>query len=172
MNVTLHIDGEAVTLEQVTRKAQALSFTLGKTTYNFRSRRQPDGSMLLEQEMAPGVWQRSVGAVWHAGKDARRVQVGGMEARIAEQVAEAAQAGAAGALSPTAPMPGLVRQLLVKKGEKVKQGQALVVMEAMKLQMTLTAGGDGTVDAVLVNEGEMVPEGTELVRIVAAGKKA
>ena len=47
-------------------------------------------------------------------------------------------------------MPGVIRQILVKPGDKVKRDQPLVVMEAMKLQTTLTAGGDAKVEAVLV----------------------
>ena len=65
-------------------------------------------------------------------------------------------------------MPGLVRQVLVKKGDRVKAGQPLIVMEAMKLQTTLVAGGDGVVEAVLVKESEQVAEGAELVRIKGA----
>lgn len=166
MNVTLHIDGAAVTLENVSRNAQELTFTIGATTYHFRAHRLPDGSVLLEQETAPGIWQRSVGVAWQSGKT-RRVQIGMLEADIAELAADLAHADAAAPLSPPAPMPGLVRQLLVKKGEKVRKGQPLAVMEAMKLQMTLSAGGDATVEAVLVKEGDMIPEGAELMRLKA-----
>jgi biotin carboxyl carrier protein len=45
------------------------------------------------------------------------------------------------------------------------------VLEAMKLQLTLSAGGDGTVNEILVREGEMVAEGAELVRITAKEAK-
>jgi 3-methylcrotonyl-CoA carboxylase alpha subunit len=64
-------------------------------------------------------------------------------------------------------MPGLVRQIFVKAGDRVTQGQALAVMEAMKLQITLSAGADATVDTIFVREGEMIAEGTELVRLIA-----
>lgn len=167
MNVTLHIDGKPIVLENVVRKGQEVSFTIGKTTYQFRNARLPDGSMLIEQETAPGVWQRFTGSVWQGAK-ARRVQLGAFEASITELAADAAHSGGPAPLSPTAPMPGLVRQLLVKKGEKVKKGQPLAVMEAMKLQMTLSAGADATVESILVKEGDIITEGTELVKLKAA----
>jgi 3-methylcrotonyl-CoA carboxylase alpha subunit len=170
MNNTLHIDGKTVTLENMVRKAQEISFTLSGKAYTFRSHRLPDGSFLLERETAPGVWQRMSGATWQSGKE-RRVQLSNLEAKVSEPASESAHAPIQSALSPNAPMPGLIRQILVKAGEQVKQGQPLVVMEAMKLQITLPAGADAKVDAILVREGEMVSEGAELVRLVADTKK-
>lgn len=168
MNVTLHIDGHPITLEAVVHKTQSIAFTLNGAEYHFRCQRLPDGSTLLEQEIAPGVWQRRVGAVWQGAKNTRRVQLGALEASVAELAADAAQSAGPAPLSPPAPMPGLVRQVLVKKGERVAPGQPLVVMEAMKLQMTLSAGAAATVEAVLVKEGDMVSEGAELVRLKAS----
>lgn len=171
MNTTLYIAGQPVALADVARKTNELSFTLSGKTYRFRSQRLPDGSFLLERETAPGVWERLNGLAWQAGKE-RRVQVGNLEAKVSELAAGADQASGQGELSPPAPMPGLIRQILVKRGEQVKQGQPLAVMEAMKLQITLSAGGDAKVEEVLVKEGDMVTEGTMLVRLVAEKDKA
>lgn len=165
MNVTLHLDGMPVTLAEVSRTGQALRFTHAGVAYHFRSHRLPDGSMVLEQEIAPGVWRRQVGASWQAGKDRTRVQVGGQEAYITEMPAHTIGGAENAPLSPTAPMPGLVRQLLVAVGDRVTKGQPLAVMEAMKLQLTLAAGDDATVEAWLVKEGDMIAEGAELVRL-------
>lgn len=167
MSKTLHINGQAIEIDALARKGGEISFAIGKKRYRFRSARRPDGTLLLEQEIGEDVWQRIPVSAWPSGKDAVRVQLGAIEATVGEKRATSAQHGGAGALSPTAPMPGLVRQILVKKGDTVKAGQALAVMEAMKLQLTLSAGGDGTVDAVLAKEGEMVAEGVELVRLKA-----
>lgn len=167
MSKTLHINGAAVEIDALARKGGEISFAIGKKTYRFRAGRRPDGTLLLEQESAEGVWQRTPVTAWQSGKDGVKVQLSALEAHVAEKVAAAGGQGSAGALSPSSPMPGLVRQILVKKGDKVKAGQALAVMEAMKLQLTLSAGGDGVVEAVLAKEGEMVPEGVELVRLKA-----
>ena len=169
MNVTLHIDGNTVTLENLARKAQEVAFTLNGKTYQFRSQRLPGGGYLLERETAPGVWQRVSSSV-SQGKDFKRVSLGTLEAKVAEQTKSGGQGHGESALSPRAPMPGLIRQILVKPGEVVSKGHPLLVMEAMKLQTTLSAGGDGTVDAVLVKEGELVTDGAELVKITPAAK--
>ncbi len=168
MNVTLHIDGKPVTLEKVSRKTQEVSFALNGAIYVFRSARLPDGSFLLEREVKPGVWQRISGQTWQ-GKDFKRVQLGALEAKISELKAGTTSSGES-ALSPTAPMPGVIRQVLVNKGDKVAKGQPLIVMEAMKLQTTLSAGGEGTVEAVMVKAGDLVTEGAELVKLTPAGK--
>ena len=65
----------------------------------------------------------------------------------------------------TASMPGKIIQVLVSEGESVTKGQALVVMEAMKMEQTMTAPSDGTVTAVRVREGDQVDAGAALVVI-------
>jgi 3-methylcrotonyl-CoA carboxylase alpha subunit len=68
----------------------------------------------------------------------------------------------------TAPMPGKVVSLLVKVGDTVQRGQALAVMEAMKMEHTLTAPHDGVVQALLYAAGDQVAEGGELLKLAKA----
>jgi 3-methylcrotonyl-CoA carboxylase alpha subunit len=68
----------------------------------------------------------------------------------------------------TAPMPGKVIALLVDKGAVVKQGQALLVMEAMKMEHTLTAPRDGTVASFAYGVGDQVAEGALLLEFQAS----
>jgi propionyl-CoA carboxylase alpha chain len=68
---------------------------------------------------------------------------------------------AAGSL--TAPMPGTVLRMTVAVGDEVKAGDALVVLEAMKMEHGVKAIADGTVSEVLVTEGSQVDAGAVLV---------
>ena len=68
----------------------------------------------------------------------------------------------------TAPMPGKVVAFLAAPGDVVKLGQALAVMEAMKMEHTITAPRDGTVQALLYAVGDQVLEGEELLRLESA----
>jgi acetyl-CoA carboxylase biotin carboxylase subunit len=77
---------------------------------------------------------------------------------------EAAESSGAASDRVTAPMPGKVIQLLARAGEKVKKGQPLAVLEAMKMEHTLAAPADATVDAVDVSQGDQVNEGAIIVR--------
>jgi 3-methylcrotonyl-CoA carboxylase alpha subunit len=72
----------------------------------------------------------------------------------------------AGRLS--APMPGRVVQLLVAAGDAVRQGQPLIVIEAMKMEHTIAAPRDGTVEAVRYAVGDLVDEGAELIALAEA----
>jgi propionyl-CoA carboxylase alpha chain len=58
--------------------------------------------------------------------------------------------------SLVAPMPGTVVKVLAAPGDRVAKGDAVVVIEAMKMEHTIGAGGDGTVAEILVEVGRTV----------------
>ncbi len=64
-----------------------------------------------------------------------------------------------------APLPGQVLKITVKEGDTVKAGDTVMLMEAMKMQNTVTATKPGTVDKIMVNEGDSVLEGQDLIKI-------
>ncbi len=61
------------------------------------------------------------------------------------------------------PLPGTIVDIVVKPGDEVKEGDSLVVLEAMKMDNNLTAEKDGKVKEILVQVGEAVKENTPLV---------
>lgn len=63
----------------------------------------------------------------------------------------------------TATMPGVITKILTAEGKKVKKGDALIVMEAMKMEQTFTAGKSGIVEKVFFKEGEQVALGAKLL---------
>ena len=81
-----------------------------------------------------------------------------------------AQAGAAevegGRL--TAPMPGKIVALLVGKGDSVKKGAPLLIMEAMKMEHTISAPANGDVEELLYAVGDQVTEGAQLLAFKAS----
>ncbi|HMN77256.1 MAG TPA: biotin carboxylase N-terminal domain-containing protein [Burkholderiaceae bacterium] len=81
-------------------------------------------------------------------------------------IAHAGEGGAEGGRL-TAPMPGKVIAFLAKVGDAVKLGQPLAVMEAMKMEHTITAPRDGTIEALLYAPGDQVDEGGELLSLAA-----
>ena len=60
-------------------------------------------------------------------------------------------------------MPGNILDVKVKVGDTVKQGDALVVLEAMKMENEILAPHDGTVAQVVVSKGSVVETGSPLV---------
>jgi 3-methylcrotonyl-CoA carboxylase alpha subunit len=65
----------------------------------------------------------------------------------------------------TAPMPGRVTQLMVAPGAKVRRGEPLMIIEAMKMEHTVAAPADGVVEAVRFAVGDLVEEGAELIAL-------
>jgi 3-methylcrotonyl-CoA carboxylase alpha subunit len=63
----------------------------------------------------------------------------------------------------TAPMPGKIVSIAVQAGARVQKGQALLVMEAMKMEHTISAPVQGQVQEIFYQVGDQVPEGVELV---------
>lgn len=67
--------------------------------------------------------------------------------------------------SLTAPMPATVVQIHVEPGDRVKKGDPLVVLEAMKMELPIRAVADGTITAVSCRVGELVQPGVPLVEM-------
>jgi 3-methylcrotonyl-CoA carboxylase alpha subunit len=67
----------------------------------------------------------------------------------------------------TAPMPGKLVAFLAKAGDSVAKGQPLAVMEAMKMEHTISAPRDGTVAELLFAVGDQVSDGAELLKLEA-----
>ena len=64
-----------------------------------------------------------------------------------------------------APMPGIILEVNVAEGDKVKKGDSLCVLEAMKMENTLTASRDGIVKTVNIAKGDTVDKGKLLIEL-------
>ena len=62
-----------------------------------------------------------------------------------------------------APMPGKVVDLKVKKGSKIKSGETLVILEAMKMEHSIKASEDGVISDIFIKENDQVENGAVLM---------
>ena len=146
--------------------------------------RHHDGSLELQcADQRQPLQARALGDGWHdlqLGERRLRLQVFVQGERVAvfapegsavlrqiDAIAHAGEAADSGGRL-TAPMPGKVIALLASVGQAVSRGQALAVMEAMKMEHTLHAPRDGVVAELLYAVGDQVAEGGELLRLAAA----
>ena len=67
----------------------------------------------------------------------------------------------------TTPLPGVVVSVAVTVGSRVRAGEVLMVIEAMKMEHTISAPHDGTVRAIHFARGDRVPEGSELLELAS-----
>ena len=80
---------------------------------------------------------------------------------------KAAPAGAQGGVKVEAPMPGTVVDVKRKVGDKVKNGDDIVIVEAMKMENAIPAPCDGTIASINVSKGDSVNTGTVIATINA-----
>lgn len=85
--------------------------------------------------------------------------------RVEEAGGRARGPGAPTSGEVLAPMPGTILQIRVQPGDAVEVGTPLVIMESMKMEMTLASTVTGRVEAVGCKVGELVDMGTVLVRV-------
>jgi biotin carboxyl carrier protein len=124
----------------------------------------PNGSISLL------LGQRSVLAQFDERHDGLQVLINGQATKVEtltetqlRQRAISAGFTAEGIQTVCAPMPGKVVKILVKSGDVVKEGQGLVVVEAMKMENELKSPKDGTVKEIFAKEGVAVENGAKLL---------
>lgn len=89
------------------------------------------------------------------------------ELEVVDPVARAQRTATGGDSVATAPMPGTVVKVMVAKGDAVRRGQPLLIIESMKMQTEIAARRDGTVERVFVAEGQTFDRGARLVALAA-----
>jgi acetyl/propionyl-CoA carboxylase alpha subunit len=106
------------------------------------------------------VWAQKMGSmIWFHDQG----QTYSVETKVKRQAKGAAVAVGQGEVQ--APMPGKVLKVFVKQGQKVRTGEPLVVMEAMKMEYSFAAEFSGDVEFVGCAEGDQVQLAQALVRV-------
>ena len=97
----------------------------------------------------------------------REIKIKDRSKRISNQESEGltTMADPDNPLEVGAGIPGTVIKVLVTEGEEVKEGQSLVVIEAMKMETNITATASGIVDSISAKEGQQVKSGELLIRL-------
>jgi 3-methylcrotonyl-CoA carboxylase alpha subunit len=95
---------------------------------------------------------------WHVFCDGEYARLS-----LKQELAGAGDDTRAGSLA--APMPGKIIKVMTEAGKKVAKGQALLILEAMKMEHTITAPADGVVKEIHYAAGEQVLEGAELITL-------
>ena len=137
-------DGEPFPVRGVLREKQLELTVRGATTTFLTAQGDP-------------TWLGRDGVTWSITQRVRKLRGGGA-------------GGHDGAIY--SPMPGSVVAVQVAAGDSVKAGQALLVVEAMKMEHTLTAPHDGTVSQLAARVGQQVAVGALLAEVTAGEQKA
>lgn len=108
--------------------------------------------------------------IHHSDGDDHEVAIGGSKVRLQivdplslRRTARDDERGAGGTVR--ALMPGRIVRVMVSKGEAVRKGSALLILEAMKMENEIQAPGDGVIDEIHVESGQTVEAGAPLLHI-------
>lgn len=140
----------------------ALRLEIGGQAWAFAARAAGDD----QHDITLGTRRLRLGVHVHGERVAVFAPEGSAVVRDIDEIAHAGEGAEAGRL--TAPMPGKVVAFLARAGDTVAKGQPVAVMEAMKMEHTLSAPRDGVVAELLYAVGDQVAEGGELLRLEAA----
>ncbi|NUA30384.1 acetyl/propionyl/methylcrotonyl-CoA carboxylase subunit alpha [Cupriavidus basilensis] len=151
--------GEGETLASLRSDGGKQWLTVGEQTLPLRA-------ASLAGSHALDLGERTVKGNTHIDGDALYVFSGKQQTRL-EVIDPLAHAGSADAEGGklVAPMPGRIIAVMVKAGTVIGKGDPLIVMEAMKMEHTLTAPADGVVQEVLYAIGDQVQDGAQLVTL-------
>ena len=155
----MFLDGERAHPVRLRFAGSGLRLAIGGKEASFSGEALPDGafSLRLDGRVFKARAVRD-GSDWHVFSS------GGYRRLTLEEALHGEELDARlGSLA--APMPGKVIQVLSRPGDAVKKGQALLILEAMKMEHTICAPADGVVKEVHFAPGEQVLEGAELITL-------
>jgi biotin carboxyl carrier protein len=154
------VDGRARHVQAVRSDVQTLSLIVGEVLPKGDTAQPSSTSRVARSYEAVVAPERDPASLTiFVGATAVPVMINGRRQR------HASTAAVEGPQRLLAAMPGKVVRLLVKPGDRVKGGQPLVVVEAMKMENELRAGRSGTITEIYVKEGASVEAGSQLVVI-------
>lgn len=160
MRYSYDYQGETHHIDLTRQPDGSLSATIGDKRYAVHVSQTPDGGWLLRID-----GQRTLAYVASQG-DERYIHLAGQPFTLEKADAGRRKRGAvAGGGDLTAEMPGQVMDVRVQVGDAVETGAVLVVLEAMKMEIRVTAPNAGTIQTLFVAKGDFVERGQRLIEL-------
>lgn len=131
---------------------------------------RPGGWIIAERRAAEGQWVRKKLAISEV-KGRLSFQVDGSlySGELTRKSHASGGVDLSGEQDLVAQFPGKVRKVLVKAGEKVSEGQPLLMVEAMKMEFPVKAPASGTVEKIHVEDGQQLSPGDRFVDFTPSG---
>jgi len=165
MRYLVRIGEQKITLSEIDRSQGKARLNGQVVDFDFQHVRGSLYSLIIAgRSFAAHLERDEQGIELGHGPNWLRLEVEDERAAILKQLARS-EAGTVGTVDIKAPMPGLVVRLPVQKGEPVKKGQSLVVIEAMKMENDIKSPVDGTVAALHITERTAVEKNARLITL-------
>ena len=157
MRFTYQYQGQTYTLDMVEQSDGQYAVTIGKRTIPLHVQSLPDGGYRFQLD------GESHTVYTASDKDQRYIQTDDAAYILTVPTKSARRKTASAGDELVAQMPGQVTAVLVKAGDDTTRGQTLLILEAMKMEIRVTAPADGRVGQILVQQGAVVERGQRLV---------
>jgi biotin carboxyl carrier protein len=157
---TYEYNGESYTVNLERQPDGSYRATIGDRVYLVQARQIQNGGWLFDLD------NHRIAAYTAAQGEQRYVNMLGRNYTLTvpnQRGSRRKSASASGDL--TAQMPGQVLDVLVAEGDTVERGQTLLILEAMKMEIRVTAPRDGVVKRLLTAKGDVVERGQALLEI-------
>jgi 3-methylcrotonyl-CoA carboxylase alpha subunit len=160
MNKTFVVNGKDIKVEDFKQSGDEVSFSLEGKTYTYSTVTRGGHTMILDEK-----GQRFNAAVGTLNRDGEAMVIAGaVEGIVTEAGKKMKKAGAhAGGL--TSPMPGKIFKILKEAGAEVKKGEAILILEAMKMEHSIRSDKDGKVAKIFYSVGQLVQGGVVLAEV-------
>lgn len=160
MNKTFVVNGKEIKVEDYKLNGETLQFNLGGKTFSYSLSSRDGMSMVIDKN-----GQRFNAAVGTSNRDGESMVIAnGKEGVVAEAGRKMKSAGAA-AGGLTSPMPGKIFKILKEVGSEVKKGEAILILEAMKMEHSIRSDKDGKVKSINYQVGQLVQGGVTLAEV-------
>lgn len=147
---------------EITRQGNSLHVSRDKQSFELLLKHQ-DGQFFVLEMLYPDGRRRQIRAAGHGQQDHRQIWVNGRYHDYI-RVRERGSGGPVdGSLSSS--IPAVVTQVLVNIGDKVSEGEKLILLESMKMVIPIQAPRNGTVKAIHCAAGDSIQAGVPLVEI-------
>lgn len=160
MDKSFIINGKEIKVQDFKHGHDSVSFTFEGKSYVYSLVSRNGHELILDDK-----GERFKAAVATANKDGDSMVIAaGKEAILSQAGKKLKKAGAhAGGL--TSPMPGKIFKILKTAGSEVKKGEAILILEAMKMEHSIRSDKDGKVEKIFFQVGELVQGGVVLASV-------
>jgi biotin carboxyl carrier protein len=160
MIFTYDYNGETVTINLERQPDGSYTAAIGERSYSVQAKPLNEGGWLL------GIGHQRVVVYSAAQGNTRFLSLEGQDytLTVPDQRGQRRKRAASGG-DLTAQMPGQVMDVLVAEGDRVERGQTLLILEAMKMEIRVSAPGEGRVKRLLARKGDVVERGQLLLEI-------
>jgi 3-methylcrotonyl-CoA carboxylase alpha subunit len=155
MKKQLMLNNQMVEVEIVSETASFVLFNFDGEEYSINLESSRNGRLVLG----------SLGKNYPVQSSGDSYVVSGRELNVALPSQNRKKNKAVNENGMIAPMPGKILKIFKVVGDKVSLGDPILVMEAMKMEHTIKAAANGTIEKLFYKEGDQVPAKVELVKI-------